>query len=140
MFCIIPLLVGALLPGCKEKNSFVAPPPPRVGVAQPLRQLVTPWLEVTGNIAATNSVDLVARVQGMLTSIDYTDGAAARKGDTLFTVEPAPYQAKYQQAQAALAATQAQLSQAEAGVQPASQPRAERLRIAIVGRPSPVQP
>ena len=114
LLCLMPLLAVSLLGGCKEKNSFVAPPPPRVGVAQPLRHLVTPWLEVTGTVAATNSVDLVARVQGMLTSIDYTDGAVARKGDTLFTIEPAPYEAKYQQAQATLAATQAQLTQAEA--------------------------
>ncbi len=108
------LLAAVMTSGCKQKNSFVAPPPPRVGVAQPLQQEITPWLDATGNVASTNSVDLVARVQGALTSIAYKDGAVAHQGDTLFVIEPAPYEAKYQQAQAAVAATQAQLTQAEA--------------------------
>ena len=83
------------------------PPPPEVGVARPLQQAVTPYLELTGNAAAFNQVDLEARVEGFLQEIDYKDGAMAKRGDTLFVIEPAPYQAKLQQAQAALAASQA---------------------------------
>ena len=60
---VLPLL---LLAGCKEENKFVAPPPPQVGVAQPLQQPVTLYLEQTGNTEAFNEIDLVARVQGFL--------------------------------------------------------------------------
>jgi multidrug efflux system membrane fusion protein len=110
------LLVGALaLASCKqEKNAYVPPPPPTVGVAKALSQPVVPFLEATGSAVAFNQVDLVARIQGFLSGIDYVDGAEAKKGDTLFIVEPAPYQAKLQQAQASLQSTQAQLVQAEA--------------------------
>lgn len=108
------LVVVALIGGCKRQNAYVPPPPPKVGVAQPVKQEVTPYLQATGNTAAYNQVDLVARVQGFLQDINYTDGAEVRRGDTLFVIEPAPYQAKLQQAQASLAATQAQLVQAEA--------------------------
>ena len=73
-----------------------------------------PYLEVTGNAVAYNQVDLEARVQGYLQEINYQDGAEAKKADTLFVIEPAPYQAQLQQAQATLAATQADLVQAEA--------------------------
>ena len=38
----------------------------------------------------------------------------AKQGDTLFVIEPAPYEARLQQAQASLAATQAQFTQSEA--------------------------
>jgi multidrug efflux system membrane fusion protein len=102
-----------LLTGCKKQNAFVQPPPPQVGVARPLPQEVTPYLELTGNAQAVNQVDLVARVQGFLQAIDYQDGASAKQGDTLFVIEPTPYEARLQQAQASLAATQAQLTQSQ---------------------------
>jgi membrane fusion protein, multidrug efflux system len=107
-------LAGLLaIAGCKQQNAYV-PPPPEVGVAKPLQQAVTPYLEGTGNTAAFNQVDLSARVEGFLQEIDYTDGAMAKRGDTLFVLEPAPYQAKLQQAQASLASVQAAVVQSEA--------------------------
>ena len=99
---------------CKKQNAYVPPPAPQVAVAKPIKQAVTPYLDVTGNAVAYNSVDLEARVQGYLQEIDYQDGAVAKQGDTLFVIEPAPYQAQLQQAQATLAATQADLVQAQA--------------------------
>ncbi len=56
----------------------------------------------------------MARVEGFLSEIDYKDGEAVKQGTTLFVIEPQPYQAKFQQAQAAVQATQAQLVAAEA--------------------------
>ncbi|HUN39344.1 MAG TPA: efflux RND transporter periplasmic adaptor subunit [Acetobacteraceae bacterium] len=104
--------------GCKrQQTSFVPPPPPHVVVAQPLRQAVRPYLDATGNLVAYNQVDLVARVSGFLQSIDYADGAVVHKGQTLFVIEPAPYQAKLQQAQATLQAAQAQAMQTDAEYQ-----------------------
>jgi multidrug efflux system membrane fusion protein len=112
--CGLALVALLLLSGCKKQNAFVAPPPPQVGVAHPLQQEVTPYLELTGNAQAVNQVDLVARVQGFLQEIDYQDGASVKQGDTLFVIEPAPYQARLQQAQAALSSAQAQLAQTAA--------------------------
>ena len=108
------LLALVLLAGCKKQNAFIAPPPPQVGIARPLQQEVTPYLELTGNAQAVNQVDLVARVQGFLQAINYQDGASAKQGDTLFVIEPAPYEARLQQAQAQLAGLQAQLIQSQA--------------------------
>ncbi len=104
----------APLAGCKRQNAYVAPPPPQVQVAHALQQPVTPYLEVTGNTVAYNQVDLVARVAGFLQEIRYKDGAFAHRGDTLFVIEPAPYQAKLQQAEAALAGAQANFVQSDA--------------------------
>jgi RND family efflux transporter MFP subunit len=100
------------LAGC-EQNTFVAPPPPKVDVALPLQRPVTRYLEATGNTAPIKQVDLVARVQGFLQSIDYTDGAFVKQGATLFTIEPETYKLKLDQAQAAQAGAQASLKQAE---------------------------
>lgn len=101
--------VAVALAGCNSpRNAYVAPPPPKVQVAQPLQQPVTEYLELTGNTAPFATVDLVARVQGFLTSIDYVDGAMVKKGAQLFGIERDNYQAQVDQAEATLANDQAQ--------------------------------
>jgi len=102
------------LAGCEEKNTFVAPPPPKVDVAAPVQRPVTRYVEATGNTAPIKSVDLVARVQGFLQSQDYTDGTFVKQGTQLFTIEPETYKLKLDQAQAAETGAQASLRQAEA--------------------------
>jgi RND family efflux transporter MFP subunit len=97
-----------------EQNSFVPPPPPKVEVALPVQRPITRFLDATGNTAPIKSVDLVARVQGFLQSIDYQDGTFMKEGATLFTIEPETYKLKLEQAQAAEAGSQASLRQAEA--------------------------
>ena len=69
-----------LLAGCGEKNTYVAPPPPKVTVAPPAKHPVTRYLEATGNTAAVNSADLVARVTGFVEAIKYNDGDFVKKG------------------------------------------------------------
>jgi RND family efflux transporter MFP subunit len=96
-----------------EQNTFVPPPPPRVEVAVPVQKTITRYLDATGNTAAIKNVDLVARVQGFLQSINYKDGTPVKQGDTLFTIEPETYKLKLEQAQAAEAGAQASLKQAE---------------------------
>ncbi|HLH12556.1 MAG TPA: efflux RND transporter periplasmic adaptor subunit [Methylovirgula sp.] len=104
----------APLAACGQQNTYVPPPPPKVGVAHPLQQSVTPYLEATGNTSAINSVDLVARVQGFVQGIDYQDGAQVKKGTLLFVIEPEPYKLKVDQAKAALDGAKAQLVQSQA--------------------------
>lgn len=108
------VLCATALGGCKPENQFVAPPPPEVSVATPLQQNVQPFVELTGNTVAYNTVDLVARVSGFLVGIDYQDGSFAKKDDLLFQVDPTIYTAQVEQAKAEVAATEAQLVQATA--------------------------
>jgi RND family efflux transporter MFP subunit len=102
-----------LLTAC-EQNTFVPPPPPKVEVAAPVQKSITRYLDATGNTAAIKNVDLVARVQGFLQSINYQDGSFVKQGTTLFTIEPETYKLKLEQAQAAETGAQASLKQAEA--------------------------
>src|SRR6201992_476958 len=105
-------LAGIALAGC-EQNTYVAPPPPKVDVAVPLNHKITRYLEATGNTAPIKSVDLVARVQGFLETINYKDGERVKQGATLFTIEPETYKLKLEQAQAAQVGAEASLRQAE---------------------------
>ena len=56
-----------------------------------MQQQVQPFEVLTGNTVAFNTVDLVARVEGFLTAIDYTDGGYVKKGDlqTILSLLPA---------------------------------------------------
>ncbi len=112
---ITPSLVAfAALAACGEQNSYVPPPPPKVTVAAPVERAVVNYLEATGNTAAVNSADLVARVPGFVESIDYKDGDLVKKGAVLFTIEQKPYQLKVEQAKASEAIVRANLTKAEA--------------------------
>ena len=113
MHCVVLVAVG-LLAACGQNNTYQAPPPPKVMVAKPVEQKITRYFEATGNTAAINSANLVARVQGFLTEIAYQDGASVKKGQHLFTIEPEPYQLRLQQAQAAEAAALASVTQTQA--------------------------
>jgi RND family efflux transporter MFP subunit len=107
---VLAVISALALSACNaSKNAYVAPPPPKVVVAQPVQQPVTLYFDLTGNTQAINSVDLVARVQGYLESIDYTDGAHVTKGTPLFGIEQDTYQQQLDQANATLAANQATL-------------------------------
>jgi RND family efflux transporter MFP subunit len=110
----IAVSAALALAACEEKNTYVAPPPPKVTVAPVLQEPVTRFLELTGNTASINSVQLNARVQGFLTSINYQDGQLAKKGSVLFVIEQDQYKASLDQAKATLAANQALQVQAEA--------------------------
>ncbi|MCC8955358.1 efflux RND transporter periplasmic adaptor subunit [Bradyrhizobium sp. Pear77] len=110
---LLALTAGSLLTGC-EQNAFVPPPPPVVDVARPVQKTIKRYLETTGSLAAIKTVDLVARVQGFLQSINYRDGTFVKEGTTLFTIEPRTYKLQLEQAQAAEIGGQATLKQADA--------------------------
>ena len=107
----------ALVGACGQDNTYMAPPPPQVTVALPVQQPVTRYLEATGNAAAVNTVNLVARVQGVVREINYKDGDEVKKGTVLFLIEPDTYQLRLEQAQAAETAAEASLQQSEAEFQ-----------------------
>jgi RND family efflux transporter MFP subunit len=112
------IVVAALaLAACGQSNRYAAPPPPRVTVATPVEQEVSRYFDGTGNAAAINTVDLVARVQGFVQAISYTDGDFVKKGTSLFTIEPEPYRLKVESTKAAVTSAQATLKQNEAEYQ-----------------------
>jgi membrane fusion protein, multidrug efflux system len=103
------LLLGA----CEQQNKYQPPPPAEVTVAKPEQRKVTLYMELTGSTAPLNRVDLVARVQGFLDKVAYKDGAAVKKGDLLFQIDPVDYKIALQIAEATQQQQEALLIQAE---------------------------
>jgi len=113
----VAICVAVSLAACGQNNQYAAPPPPKVTVATPVERQIPRYFEATGNAAAVNAVDLVARVQGFVQAISYTDGDFVKKGTSLFTIEPQPYKLKVDAAKASVVSAQATLTQAQAEYQ-----------------------
>ncbi|WP_083928909.1 efflux RND transporter periplasmic adaptor subunit [Geopsychrobacter electrodiphilus] len=84
-----------------------AGPPPLVTVVIVTEQNVTPSTEYVGHVEAIQTVDLHARVSGLLEEIHFKEGSNVQAGKLLYLIEPAPYQMKLAVNQARVAKTQA---------------------------------
>ncbi|MCH1919868.1 efflux RND transporter periplasmic adaptor subunit [Shewanella sp. A3A] len=113
----------AMLPGepaQAETQTLAAAVP--VTAVQVQQQRFMPWHEYSGSVEAIDQVNVRARVAGMLQSVHFEEGAYVEKGQLLLTIDPAPFQAEQQKAEATVAAAAAQSAQAHLEYQ-----RAKRL-------------
>lgn len=113
--------LAAFFAGCSKPAPPPAPPPPAVTVAVPLQQDVIEWDEFIGRLEATDTVEVRARVSGLIESQHFRDGQMVNKGDLLFVIDPRPYKAELEKAQADLASAEAEVARARGDVE-----RAER--------------
>jgi RND family efflux transporter MFP subunit len=111
------LLVAAALaalafPSCK-KPTPPAPPPPNVQTTPVLQQDVIASQTWVGLLDGFQNSNIQAQVTGYLLTQNYKEGSMVKKGDTLFTIDPRPFEAALAQAQAeyASAVAKAQLQQ-----------------------------
>jgi membrane fusion protein, multidrug efflux system len=104
------------LAGCESKaampSSFERPPSP-VSVAPAVVQDVPVYLDAIGKSVAREVVSIQPQVSGRITEIRFSDGADVKTGDLLFTIDPRPYQAQLDAAEANLAQAKAVLALAK---------------------------
>lgn len=118
---VVALLMVA---GCERRPAPVAakPRPPKVTVARPIQRNVTEWDEYIGRLEAVQTVDVRARVSGVIDKAPFREGAIVTEGDVLFEIDPRPFQAQVEIAAGQLAQAQARLQLAKADLA-----RAERV-------------
>ncbi|MGC8532106.1 MAG: efflux RND transporter periplasmic adaptor subunit [Acidiphilium sp.] len=88
-------------------------PPPAVSVVVVTKQKIYQQQSYIGRIQATRIVNLVPRITGYLEKRLFHQGADVKKGQLLYVIEPGPYQAAFDQANAAVAAAKATLANAQ---------------------------
>ncbi len=93
-----------------------------VSVATVVQSDVSAWDEFSGRLEAVERVDIRSRVAGTIQTVHFREGALVKKGDLLLTIDPAPYAADVQRAEAQVAAAQAKGAQAKG-----EQDRSQRL-------------
>ncbi len=107
------VLVGS---ACSKKDAghaSAAPPPPTVVVERIDQRTVPIYSEYVGQTRAEETVELRARVEGILQKVYFLEGSAVRRGQLLFTIDKRTFEANLQSAKAALAKSMADLAQAK---------------------------
>ena len=102
--------------GCSKKSTQAAGLPqfaPLVTVARATARDVPVYLEEIGRSGAFESVTVTPQISGRITERSFEDGAELKKGQLLFTIDPRPYQAQLDSAQAQLAQSRAALDLAK---------------------------
>ncbi len=104
-------MAGALCAAC-EKPAPVAPPPTEVLVTDVVQKDVPVYLELVGQTKGFQDVDVRARVEGFLETVNFREGSLVRKGDLLYTIDRKPLEAIVAGAKADQATAQARLEKA----------------------------
>ncbi|MCF3945748.1 MULTISPECIES: efflux RND transporter periplasmic adaptor subunit [Acidiphilium] len=106
------LLLGVMAFGGAHAVA-AAPPPPSVGVMVAKKIPVYQERSYIGRIQATRIVKLVPRITGYLEQRLFHQGGTVKKSQLLYVIEPGPYQAAFDQANAAVTSAQATLDNAK---------------------------
>jgi membrane fusion protein (multidrug efflux system) len=114
---VAALATGLLAAGCSaEKPAPPAPPPPDVQVVEVIQRDVPVYIEAIGQTRGSEEVEVRARIEGVLESVNFEEGTFVRKGDLLYTIDPREYNAAVDQAKGRLAQAQADLARFEQDV------------------------
>ena len=101
--------------GCRGKTTLHASADsvaPTVVVAEVMQKTVPIYSEFVGQTRAVETVELRARVEGVLQQIYFTEGMPVKKGELLFMIDKRPFEAALQSAKAIEAKAESDLAQA----------------------------
>jgi len=114
LFIILAAFVSYRILQHRAAEIKTAQPPARpVNVAKAITKDVPIYLDEIGTCAAYETVQVQAQVSGKIIARDFQDGSDVKKGDSLFTIDPRPYQAVLDQAKAQAALDQVTLKRQE---------------------------
>jgi membrane fusion protein (multidrug efflux system) len=102
------LVAGA----CENKPPPAPPPPPEVYVSDVVQRDVPEYLDLVGQAQGYQDVDIRARVEGFLESVNFQEGSFVKKGALLYQIDPKPLEATLAAAKADVATAQANLEKA----------------------------
>ncbi len=107
-------LVSLLVLGCSQKMEIPKAGKPRVTTLTIKAQNIPMSLEYVAQTASSRQVNINARVNGFLQKRLYQEGSMVRDGQTLFTIDPRPFQVQVNEARAALDSSKAAHATAKA--------------------------
>ena len=103
---VMIISVSLLIAGCSKKEAAPEIPPRPVKIAVAFTKDVPIYIDMFGNLATPNNVDIVCQVTGQIKEVYFEEGKEIKAGTPLFTIDPREYQAELNKSKAALAADQ----------------------------------
>ena len=110
------LLLTVLLPAACGKKEAMNLPKPEVFVTPAVVKDVPVTMEQVGQTQGSKDVEIRARVEGYLESVDFREGGFVKEGDLLYRIDPKPFEAAVASQKAQVATMLAKLDQAETDV------------------------
>lgn len=118
----VALLALGTLPGCQKTPAKTVQTVPNVVlVSKPDEETIRDYEDFTGRTEAVRSAEVRARVTGYLEKILFVDGSEVEEGKPLFEIDPRPYRAEVDRAEATLEQADAHLKRLEADYRRATQ-------------------
>ena len=105
-------VVAAALTLACETPAPPAPPPPEVYVTSVIQKDVPEYLDLVGQTEGFQDVDIRARVEGFLETVNFQEGSFVKRGDLLYTIDRKPLEAILAQGKADQATAEARLAKA----------------------------
>lgn len=109
---LIVSVTAALAAAACEKPPAPTPPPTEVYVAPVVQEDVPTYLDLVGQTSGSQDVEIRARVEGFLETMDFREGSFVRKGDLLYQIDRKPLEATLASARADQATAEARLAKA----------------------------
>jgi membrane fusion protein (multidrug efflux system) len=106
-YLLLILACAFLCCACNSQQQPQAPPPPEVATVEVKEQQITLTSELPGRTSAYLTAEVRPQVSGIIEKRLFTEGALVKAGEMLYQIDPAPFQAAYDSAEASLARAQA---------------------------------
>ncbi len=113
---ILASLLAVALAGCSKKETTAAAAPPEVEVTGVIQQDVPLYTECISTLDGYVNAEIRPQVSGYLLKQNYLEGTVVAKGQTLFEIDPRPFEAALEQAKGQLAQAEAQLGKTKLDV------------------------
>lgn len=110
---VLILLLALAVAGCGKKTETVTLPPVKVNVVKAIENDVPLYEDFVAQVFGLSDVDVRARVEGWITSMNFKEGSRVKKGDLLYVIDDVQYQTRVDQETSNLARAKTELVRAE---------------------------
>jgi membrane fusion protein (multidrug efflux system) len=109
---VVALLAGLVLTAC-SKTETVAPPPVKVNVVKAVQNDVPLYEDFVAQVYGESDVEIRSRVEGWVTSVNFKEGSAVKKGDLLYTIDDIQYKTRVDREESELASAKTEMIRAQ---------------------------
>ena len=107
------LLLMMALAGCGKKSETISLPPVKVNVVKAIENDVPLYEDFVAQVYGSSDVDIRARVEGWVTSMNFKEGSKVKKGDLLYVIDDVQYQTRVDREASELASSKTELVRAQ---------------------------
>jgi membrane fusion protein, multidrug efflux system len=107
------LVMGLALAACGKKTEMVVLPPVKVNVVKAIQNDVPLYEDFVAQVYGESDVDIRSRVEGWVTSVNFKEGSAVKKGDLLYVIDDIQFKTRVDREASDLASAKTEMVRAQ---------------------------